>query len=206
MSTEKPSERFIWGIGAEFESVPALYEAAKRIREAKYSKWDVHSPFPVHGMDSAMGLTNSKVSMFSLIGGACGFTTAVLLIHLTSQGWPTVLKPLGWLLEKFPVVGQPGYQLILNGKPFFAPEYGFPVMFELTILLTAFFTLGSMLVINLLPRLNHPVFNWNRFHRVSTDGLFAVIEARDPRFDREETRRFLEELGGRNVTLIYDDE
>ena len=198
--------KFVWGIGAEFDSAHSLHEAAIKIREAKYSRWDVHSPFPIHGMDDAMGLGNSRVSLFSLIGGTCGFLTAISLIYFTSKGWPPFLQWVGDLLKKFPIVGQPGYPLILNGKPFFALEFSFPVMFELTILFTAFFTLGSMLVINLLPRLNHPVFNWDRFHRVTTDGLFAVIEARDPQFDPEETRKFLESIGGRNVTLIHDDE
>ena len=54
--------RKVYGLGAEFDSAAALMHAAEKIRDAGFTKWDVHTPFPVHGMDKAMGLGKSWLS------------------------------------------------------------------------------------------------------------------------------------------------
>jgi hypothetical protein len=174
----------VYALGAEFSSAADLYHAAEKVRDRGFRRWDVFSPFPIHGMDEAMGLGRSRVSLLSLIGGITGLISAFVLIYYTSGI---------------------NYPLIVQGKPFFALEPSFPVFFELTILLTAFGTFFGMLAINCLPRLNHPVFNWSRFARVTDDKFFLVIEATDPLFSEEETRRFLEEIGGNHITLIHHD-
>lgn len=171
----------LFGIGAQFGSARALFEAAQKVRDAGFKRWDVHSPYPIHGMDAAMGLPGSKVSLFSLIGGCCGSLTAFTLVYYTSA------------IE---------YNLVVQGKPFFAFEPTFPVFFELTILLTAFFTVGSMFVLNLMPRYNHPVFEWERFEQVTDDGFFLVVEASDPLFSDTETSELLRSLGGEHITRI----
>lgn len=181
---KKTTNTSLYAFGAEFPSTAALYHAAEKVRDRGFKRWDVFSPFPIHGMDAAMGLGRSRVSLFSLLGGITGFSTAFMLIWYTSGI---------------------NYPLIVHGKPPFALEPSFPVFFELTILFTAFATIGGMLLMNLLPRLNHPVFNWDRFERVSDDGFFMVIEATDPLFAEERTRQFLEEIGGANITPIYHD-
>ena len=170
-----------FGIGAQFASARALFEAAQKVRDAGFKRWDVHSPYPIHGMDAAMGLPGSKVSLFSLIGGCCGSLAAFTLVYYTSA------------IE---------YNLVVQGKPYFAFEPTFPVFFELTILLTAFFTVGSMLVLNLMPRFNHPVFEWDRFEQVTDDGFFLVVEASDPLFSETETSELLRSLGGEHITRI----
>jgi hypothetical protein len=175
----------VFGIGAEFKSAAALYEAAKKVTARGYKRWDAHSPYPIHGMDAAMGLGPSRVSAVSLLGGITGSTLAFCLVYYTSAI---------------------DYPLIVQGKPFFAFEPSFPIYFELTILLTAFGTLFGMLLFNMLPRWNHPVFNWNYFKKVTDDGFFVVVEARDPLYSETETARFLEELGGTNITVIREDE
>lgn len=173
----------IHGIGAEFENAQLLYEAAKKVKSAGFKRWDVFSPFPIHGMDDAMGLPNSKVSFFSLCGGIAGAAAAFFLIWYTSG------------VE---------YRLVVQGKPHFAFEPTFPVFFELTILFTAFATVGSMFVLNFLPRYYHPVFNWDRFAKVTDDKFFLVIESADPLFDEAKNKELLEGLGGTYVTLIND--
>ncbi|NJK92050.1 MAG: DUF3341 domain-containing protein [Blastochloris sp.] len=173
----------IHGIGAEFQNAQSLYEAAKKLKSAGFKRWDVYSPYPIHGMDAAMGLPNSKVSFFSLIGGICGATAAFFLIWYT---------------------GGVEYPMVVQGKPHFAFEPTFPVFFELTILLTAFFTVGSMFVLNFMPRFYHPVFNWDRFAKVTDDKFYAVIESSDPLFDEVGNKALLEELGGTEVTLIEE--
>ena len=114
------AESSLHGLGAEFPSALALMHAAEKVRDSGFRKWDVYSPFPIHGMDAAMGSQRSRVSLFSLIGGITGLTTAFVLIYYTSAI---------------------NYPLIVQGKPYFALESSMPIFFELTVLLTAFGTI-----------------------------------------------------------------
>lgn len=175
----------IYGLGAEFPSAAALYHAAEKVRDKGFKKWDVHSPFPIHGMDQAMGLGKSWLSAVVLCGGFTGLMTAVVL-----EFYPT------WI----------DYPLILHGKPYSwaTVPATFPIMFELTVLFSAFTAVFTLLVFNQLPKWYHPVFNWDRFTKVTDNGFFLIIEARDPQFSETATRAFLEELGGAHVTLIHD--
>jgi hypothetical protein len=181
-----PSGHDVYGIGAEYPSAAALYEAAKRVRDAGFKRWDVHSPFPIHGMDAAMGLGKSWLSLPVLIGGITGLLTAAVL----EFGPSSVIYPL-----------------IVHGKPrnFWTVPAFFPIMFELTVLFASFTAFFSLLIMNGLPRWHHPVFNWDRFTRVTNDGFFLIIEARDPRFTEMEARELLEQSGGQHVTLIHED-
>ena len=72
-----PSGNRVYGMAAEYPSAAALYEAAKQVRDAGYKRWDVHSPFPIHGMDDAMGLGKSWLSAVVLCGGVTGLLTAL---------------------------------------------------------------------------------------------------------------------------------
>ena len=174
----------LFGLGAEFSSARALLEAAKKIHSLGFRKWDVYSPFPIHGMDHAMGFRRSRVSLFSLIGGCTGLSVAFILIYYTSAI---------------------NYPLIVQGKPYFALEPSLPIFFELTILLTAFGTVIGLLLLTLLPRLHHPVFNWDRFQRATDDGFFLVLESTDPRFDTTSSRQLLQGIGGLHITEIFQD-
>lgn len=176
----------VYGIAAQFRNVRELYHAAEKIRDAGYRKWDVFSPFPIHGMDDAMGLGKSWLSALVLAGGTSGFLIAFFLAYYSS------------------VID---YPLIVDGKPvnFFTVPAFFPIMFELTILLSAFSAVGGMLLLNGLPRLNHPMFNWERFKKVTEDGFFVVIEAVDPQYNEESVEDFLESLGATNLTVVHED-
>lgn len=177
--------RKVYGLGARFDSAAAIYEAAKKVRDKGFRRWDVHTPFPVHGMDAAMGLKHSILGKLVFFGGVAGFITAICL-----QFIPSAMI----------------YPLIVQGKPFgltSVPAY-FPIMFELTILFSAFTTVGGMFLLNGLPRWHHPVFNWEGFGRFSDDGFIVVIEAADPKFTEQGTREFLDELGAKDITLIHE--
>ncbi len=177
--------RKVYGLGAEFESAAELMSAAEKVRDAGFKRWDVHTPFPVHGMDLAMGLGKSWLSTAVLCGGITGLLTAVCLTFIPSWGI---------------------YPLIVHGKPFnwaTVPAF-FPIFFELTILFSAFATVFALLIMNQLPKWYHPVFNWERFKKATDDGFFVVIEARDPKFSESKTRELLENIGGKHVTLIHD--
>lgn len=177
----------VYGIAAEFDSASALYHAAEKMRDAGYKKFDVFSPFPIHGMDDAMGLKRSLLGKIVFFGGLTGFTTGVCLEFIPSS----ILYPL-----------------VVMGKPtnlWTVPAF-FPIMFELTILFSAFTTVFGMLIMNGLPRWNHPMFNWDRFKKASDDKFFVVVEAKDPKFaQNREVQDFLVSLGGHTLTQVHED-
>jgi hypothetical protein len=176
----------VYGYLAEFESASALYKAAEKVRDAGYKKWDCFTPYPVHGLDGAMGVKRSILPYFVFFGGLVGFFTALALAYITQVGiYPTVVQ----------------------AKPaniFTVPSF-FPIMFELTVLFSGFTTLFALLALMQLPRWNHPLFASRQFHRVTDDGFFIAIEARDPKFSAEGTKGFLDDIGGSNLELVEDD-
>lgn len=175
-----------YGVAAEFNTASELFHAAEKVKEAGYTRYDVFSPFPIHGMDDAMGLKRSLLGKVIFCGGLTGFLTAVCLTFIPSSFI---------------------YPLIVAGKPtnlFTVPAF-FPIMFELTVLFSAFTTVFGMLIMNGLPRLNHPMFNWERFKKVSDDKFFCVIETSDPKFSERGVQDFLQSLGGQNITLVHED-
>ena len=168
---------------AEFDTPADAIHAAEQIRDAGYRKWDVHTPFAVHGMDAAMGLKNSKVGWFSFCGGALGLTTGMLMI---------------WFMNGF------DYQIVVGGKPLFSPLYAFPVSYELTILFASFATLFGMFGLNRLPRLHHPLLRNRRFQRVTHDKFIVVIETADPKYSETETRKLLEKAGSKHIEMVEE--
>jgi hypothetical protein len=181
-----PAGHKVYAMAAEYPSAAALYEAAKHVRDAGFKRWDVYSPFPIHGMDEAMGLRKSWLSGWVLFGGVTGLLTAAVV----EFGPSSIL-----------------YKLDVHGKPwnFWTVPAFFPIMFELTVLFGAFAAFFSMLGMNGLPRWYHPMFNWERFIRVSNDGFFLAIEARDPRFTENGVRELLERTGGEHITIVHED-
>jgi Protein of unknown function (DUF3341) len=173
----------VYGIVAEFETPAAIYHAAEKVRDQGFRKWDVFTPFPIHGMDQAMGLKNSKVGWFSFLGGVTGYTTGMLMIW-----WMNAVD----------------YPIIIGGKPMFSPFGAFPPSYELTILFSAFGALGGMLFMNRLPRLYHPLLKNRRFALVTHDRYFLVIETSDPKYSETETRKLLESLGSKHIELVEE--
>lgn len=159
------------GLLAEYETTAAVYHAAEKVRDAGYTKWDVHTPFPVHGMDHAMGLKPTPVGWISFGGGLTGGSLALLM-----QWW----------------MNGHDYPMTIGGKPPFSLQTSVPVTFELTILLTAFATVFGMLGLNRLPQLYHWAFNSRRFERATDDRFFITVDALDPKFDAARTRALLE--------------
>lgn len=191
----------VHGYLAEFDSVKDLYHAAEEVRDAGFQRWDVHSPFPIHGMDHAMGVKRSKLPWLVFFGGMTGTCVAFTLQTLTQTNfWSSIgLGFLQTLAETYPTVVQAKPTDIWTLPAFF------PVMFELTILFSAFTTLFGLLGLMGLPRLNHPLFVSKRFGKFSDDGFFVCIEARDPHFHAEKTKSFLEKIGGKNIELVEDE-
>ena len=66
------------GYLAEFDDVNTVMSAAEVVRDAGYTRWDVHSPFPIHGMDEAMGIRPTILPWLVLAGGLAGLSGALL--------------------------------------------------------------------------------------------------------------------------------
>jgi hypothetical protein len=172
-----------FAIMAEFETPAAILHAAQKVRQNGYRQWDVFTPFPVHGMDSAMGIKNSKVGWFSFIGGCTGYATGMIMI---------------WFMNAY------DYRIVIGGKPMFSPFSAFPPSYELTILFGSFGALLGMLFLNRLPRLHHPLLKNRRFALATHDRFFVVIESSDPKYSENETRRLLESIGSKHIELVEE--
>ena len=183
MGIYESDEKNVYGVLAEYTDPGALLHAADGVYKAGYRKFDTHSPFPIHGMDAAMGMGNSKVGYFSLLGGITGISLAYWL-----QWW----------------TGQIDYPVNISGKPFFAVEPSIPVMFELTVLFSAFAAVIGMLLLNGLPRPYNPLFYSEEFARATDDAFFLFVATEDDKFDMEKTSAKLKELGALRLEVIKD--
>ena len=163
---------------AEFDDVDGVTAAARRVRDAGYVDFDVYSPFPIHGIERAMGLRPTKLPWIVL---GCGLTGTVLALFF--QWWTNGFD----------------YAFKISGKPLFGVPANIPITFEFTVLLAALGAFFGMFVLNRLPEHHNPLFENERFRRATDDGFFLAIEARDPRFDERRTRELLQTLSSRPI-------
>ena len=167
-----------YGLIATFDTAAGVYHAAEKVRDAGYKNWDCITPFPVHGLDRAMGVKRSLVPVFALAGGVGGFFVAMGMVFFT---------------------GAIDYKLIVGGRPFFSPIPATPVAVELGILCSAIGAVVGMCVLCGFPRLYHPVLKSDRIVSALDDKFLIVIEARDPKFNFAYTKALLEKVGGLDV-------
>jgi hypothetical protein len=178
---------------AEYDTPNALAGAAMRVRDAGYKNWDCHTPYPMHGLDEAMGLKPTRIGIISFIFGMSGVGLAVLLIQYTNA-WQFNFLDIGW-----------GYPIVVGGKPPGAFPSMVPIMFELGILLTGFATLFGLLHLIKLPRHNHPIFESDRFEAATDDKFFISIEADDQKFDLDRTKALLESTSPTYLELVEEE-
>ena len=164
--TEVPNnttdESQVAGVVAEFDSADALKAAAVGVRDQRFTLWDAHSPFPIHGMQRAMGMRPTPLPWLVLGAGVTGGLVALLM-----QWWMNAVD----------------YPLIISGKPLFSLPANIPVTFELIVLFSALAAFGGAMMLGQLPQFLHFAFSAKNFHRVTTDGFFISIEAVDPGFE-----------------------
>lgn len=170
-----------YAVVAEFTDEYELVEAARAMRTQGYSKMDAYSPFPIHGIDEAIGNPPSRLGWIVLCVGTIGALSALGMIWWT---------------------GAVDYPLVIGGKPLFAIEFSIPITFELTVLFSAFAAVLGMFALNGLPRLYHPVFNFSKYSRATDDRFLLAIEASDPRFDAEQSVRLLKALGAKTAEAV----
>lgn len=171
----------IYGLMAEFDAPEKLLAAAERAKREGYHDMDAFTPFPMEELTDALGIRHTRLPLFVL---CCGLTG--MLVGFFFQYWVHVIE----------------YPLNIGGRPLNSWPQWIPVTFELTILFAAFGAVVGMLFRNGLPRPVHPVFNVDRFELATKDKFFLLIEAIDPKFDKEKTRKFLESLKPDHVFVV----
>ena len=159
--TSTNSEAQLHGVLADYATPDELLTAIWEVRKRGYTKFEAYTPFPIHGIDEAMGARRSKLGWVVLTGGFIGGTIALLL-----QWW----------------TGAVSYPLTIGGKPLFAIEPSIPITFELTVLLASFGAVFGMFAINGLPQFYHPVFNYKKWKGATDDRFLLVVEASDRKF------------------------
>lgn len=170
-----------FGLIAEFPTAASIFHACEKVRDAGFVQWDAHTPFPVHGLDGAMGIKKTIlpwiVLAMALAGGAGGFLL---------QTWIHVWE----------------YPLVFSGKPFWSWPAFVPVTFELSVLGGAAGAVFGMLHLCRLPRYYHPVFRSKQMQRATDDKFFISIEAEDPKFDETATPELMKKLGATHIELV----
>lgn len=178
----------IYGLIAEFDVVGDVRHAAQEARKAGYEKIDVHSSFPIHGIDDVLGIKPTILPWMCLCMGLIGMTTGIFLTTYCMADWIPHLPHMPVNFE--------GYTFIISGKPMLSIPAYVPPIFELTIMFSAYTAVFGMFLLNRLPTLSHPLFSSERFRRATQDRLFLAVEAEDARFDLARTKAFLEGLPG----------
>jgi hypothetical protein len=169
---------------AEYDTTAGCIHGAEALRDAGYTRFDAHTPFPVHGMDRAMGLQQSKLGWIVLAMGTMGLATAFAMIM-----WMNGID----------------YRIVIGGKPPESIPSMVPIGFELTVLFSSFGAVFGMLHLNRLPRHHHPLFESERFRAATDDKFFISVEVEDPKFDAAKTRALLESTHPAVVEVIEED-
>ncbi|HVX84893.1 MAG TPA: DUF3341 domain-containing protein [Phycisphaerae bacterium] len=173
----------IYGVVGEFSSAEAILEAAKHATEAGYTHAEAYTPFPVEGLAEALNFYRSPVALCTLLAGILGGATGFFMCwyaNVISYAWD------------------------VGGRPRNSWPAWIPITFELTVLFAALTAAISMLVLNGLPRLHHPIFETPHFTDASRDRFFLCIEAKDPKFTPETATTFLTHQGALAVSEVME--
>jgi len=179
------NDNLLYGYTGLFDTPDEIIEAAEKTSDAGYKNYDVHTPYPVHGMDLAMKLPPSRLAYFALAFGLLGLGSAFGFMY-----WITTID----------------YPVIVGGKPFFSFPAWVPVLFEITVLSASIMTVVSMIAIYFkFPNLSHPLQDTSFMRSVTSDKYGISIEAKDPNFDEGKVKAFFESLNAKDITPIYFD-
>jgi hypothetical protein len=165
----------------QFDTPEELVEAGRKIRGMGYTKLDAMSPFPVHGIDEAIGVPYSKIGWIVVCAAITGILVAQWLVYY---------------------VGVISYPLVIGGKPLFDFTFSIPVTFETAVLFSSLVCFLSIWGLSGLPRLYHPTMNYKNAHRATDDKFLLVIEADDPMFSPAKSADHLRGVGAQDVEVV----
>ena len=174
----------LYGLAAEFSDTPSIFHAAEQTREAGYKWFDCLVPFPVHGLDRVMGVKMTILPILVFLGGLTG-----LLAACTLQIFANSLE-----FDIWAVVPLIGYQYDVSGKPFLGAAAFVPIAFEMTVLFASLTAVFGMFFLCKLPMFYHPALKHPALTRATDDRFYLVIEAKDPKFSRDDVETFLQSL------------
>ncbi len=194
--TRSDSETRLAGMLVSFEEPGPLMGAAARMKEAGYTRWDVHTPYPIHGLDTAMGVRPTILPWIVFVAGLTGALSGIFL-----QYWTNATDARNFT---FLPTNLQGYDYLISGKPFYSFPANIPVIFELTVLFSALAAVFGMLALNGLPTFHRSLFRSRAFQRVTDDHFFVSVDASDPIFDESTTGGLLAELGGSDVMRVEE--
>ena len=177
-------DRPLAGVLAEFAGAQDLMAAAELAREQGYERLEAFSPFPIHGIDQALGVRPTRLPMLVLAAGVFGGVSA-----LAFQWWTNAVD----------------YTYIISGKPLFGLPANIPVTFECVILLAAFAAFFGMLALNGLPKLANPLFRSERFRAATTDGFFLLLPADCANFDPDAASTFMAGCHALHVETLREE-
>lgn len=173
----------VYGVAGLFSSPDEIIKAAEAVSDSQYKNYDIHTPYPVHGMDKAMKLPPSKLGFITLVFGLTGTAVALLFMY--------------WAMSV-------SYPMVIGGKPFFAFPAFIPVTFEVTVLLATLATVIGMLTFFFkFPDNAHPLHDTGYMRQVSKDKFGVWIGAQEDGSDTEQAAQFLRSLGAYTTEIIY---
>jgi hypothetical protein len=173
----------LYATAALFNTPDEIIHAAEKVSGAGYRKFDVLTPYPLHGMDGAMKLKETTIGWVALVAGMTGTSLAFLMI------W--------WMVGV-------DYKSWIGGKPFFNLPPSIPIMFELTILIGALSLVGALIAVYMkLPANANPIMDTEFVKACTSDKFGIYIEAADDKFNHEEVKKLFDELHSSSVSDIY---
>ena len=171
----------LYGLMGYFEKPSEIYHACEEFRDAGYKAFDAQTPFPVHGLENAMGLKPSRLPFVVLTGGITGLLSAIALTWYVNYDYP----------------------INISGKPPFSYQIYIPIYFELTILFSALSCFFGLWIMSKLPMFFHGTMRHPAAPRATDDAFMLVIEAKDPKYDATKTRALLEKVGAKGIEEVF---
>lgn len=181
---DKPATKQVGLVGL-FDNPDSLVHAAKRVRDAALKKWDCHTPYPVHGLEHAMGLGASKVPTIALTAAFTGLAAAIVLTGSLH--------------------GEAYYPIRIGGKALLSWQAFVPIYFEMFVLFAAFASMGAVFVLCGLFRWHSPLHDTGVMADITSDKFAIVIDAADAGYDEEKCRKLLADAGCTDIRPLVEN-
>ena len=172
-----------YGLVAEFDDPTSLVEAARKVRNAGYRRFDAYTPYPIKDLDEIVPGPN-YIPLLVLLGGFTGAAIA-------------------WVMQYY--IAAIDYPVNVGGRPLYSWPAFVPILFELTVLLAAGGAFFGTLALCGFPRINFPLFNLPQFADATSNRFFLCIERADPVYNQYATPQFLQELQSIGVWEVEKD-